>query len=53
VAYRVTFVRAAAKQLRKLAKNTQKRLVETIEDLASDPRPNGSKKLAGPEGLSE
>ena len=51
MAYRVTFVPAAAKQLRKLAKNTQARLIATISDLADDPRPNGSKKLAGSEGF--
>jgi len=51
VAYRVTFVPAAAKQLRKLAKSTQGRLVAAIELLAADPRPNGVKKLSGPEGF--
>lgn len=49
MAYKVTFVPAAARQLRKFARNTQERLVRAIERLAEDPRPVGCETMSGPE----
>jgi mRNA interferase RelE/StbE len=47
VSYRVELTTAAARQVRKLPRPIRDRVLEGIEELGEDPRPNGSKKLAG------
>ena len=47
--YRVEFTRAAARQIKKLPRAAQTRVLETIVQLAGEPRPRGSRKLAGEE----
>ena len=39
--------RTAEKQLKKLNRDNQRRVVKAIVALAEDPRPQGSRKLAG------
>lgn len=41
--YRITYKASAAKELRKLDRPTQRRLIAAIEDLAVTPRPDGVK----------
>lgn len=43
--YRITFKSSAAKELGKLDKQTQRRILTAIDALALDPRPSGVKKL--------
>ena len=43
--YHITYKASAAKELRKLDRPTQRRLLAAIEDLAVTPRPDGVKKL--------
>ena len=43
--YRITYKASAAKELRKLDRPTQRRLLAAIEGLAVNPRPDGVKKL--------
>lgn len=43
--YRITYKASAAKELRKLDRPTQRRLLAAIEDLTVTPRPDGVKKL--------
>lgn len=45
--YRLEISRTAEKQLRKLPRREQERVVATILPLATDPRPRGSRKLSG------
>ena len=47
MSYRVELTTAAARQVRKLPRPIRDRVLEGIEELGEDPRPNGSKKLAG------
>ncbi len=49
--YQVEFTPAARRQFRKLPSEAQRRLAPVIDALADDPRPAGSKKLAGPADL--
>ena len=49
--YHVEFSAPAAKQFRKLPGAIQQRLAPRINELAVDPRPHGSKKLSGEEGI--
>jgi mRNA interferase RelE/StbE len=51
VAYRVEILAAAQKDIRALRKPDQRRVVDAIEALGSDPRPHGCKKLRGLESL--
>ena len=51
MAYRVEIAPLARRQLRKLERATQLRLIERIEALGANPRPAGTKKLAGGESL--
>jgi mRNA interferase RelE/StbE len=46
---RVLFIPAAEKQLGKLSRDAQMRIVQAIAGLANDPRPYGCRKLAGRE----
>lgn len=43
--YCIIYKGSAAKELRKIDRPTQKRLFAAIEDLATNPRPDGVKKL--------
>lgn len=49
--YSIVFAPAALRQLRKLPKPDQKRIVREIEILEDDPRPHGIKKLQGTDNL--
>jgi mRNA interferase RelE/StbE len=49
--YSVELAPAAARQLRKLDRNTQSRILSCLEGLQSDPRPQNSLKLQGSEDL--
>ncbi|GAA4745113.1 type II toxin-antitoxin system RelE/ParE family toxin [Gordonia alkaliphila] len=48
--YRITYVASAAKALRKLDKQTARRILQAIEKLADDPRPPGCITLQGGHG---
>jgi mRNA interferase RelE/StbE len=48
--FRIEFSRSALKFLKGLAKKDAGRIVQAIEGLSLDPRPNGCKKLKGTEG---
>ena len=45
--YRVAVERSAEKDLRKLALDMRFRVADALRSLANDPRPVGSRKLAG------
>ena len=45
--YKIEISRTAEKQLKKLSKDDQKRVVAAILDLAENPLPKGSRKLTG------
>lgn len=45
--YRLEISRTAEKQLRKLPRREQERVVAAILPLAGNPRPRGSRKLSG------
>jgi mRNA interferase RelE/StbE len=45
--YRIEFARPAAKSLEDLSEQLRRRIGTAIDDLRSEPRPPGSKKLAG------
>lgn len=45
--YRVDITKKAAKQIAKLPRQIQSRVLTTIEALADEPRPSGAKKLSG------
>lgn len=47
MSYRVEFTTAAARQVKKLPRPARDRILDAIDDLQHDPRPNGAKKLAG------
>jgi mRNA interferase RelE/StbE len=49
--YKVEISRTAEKQLKKLSKDDQKRVVAAILDLAENPLPKGSRKLTGYEDV--
>lgn len=46
-AYRVEFKPSAAKAVRKLDSDVQRRIIARAEALADDPRPPGAEKLEG------
>jgi mRNA interferase RelE/StbE len=50
VTYQIQWLPAAARQLRKLDKPVQKRLVLAVARLGTDPRPHGVKALIGRPG---
>ena len=50
MSYRIEVAPAAVRQLRKLDRVAQRRVQTAIELLASEPRPNGAKKLVGGDG---
>jgi mRNA interferase RelE/StbE len=45
--YKIEVRPSAAKEIRRLDKSTQKKVVGALEGLSAEPRPNGVKKLAG------
>ncbi len=45
--YRIQFSRSAEKELHALPSNVTKRVVKVIDQLESNPRPSGCKKLKG------
>ncbi|MBK9157695.1 MAG: type II toxin-antitoxin system RelE/ParE family toxin [Propionibacteriaceae bacterium] len=45
--YQIVFTTAAAREIRKLPRLLQGRILDAIQDLGADPRPHGSKKLVG------
>ncbi len=45
--YAIEISRSAEKQLRKLARGEQERIVSAILPLAQNPRPRGARKLSG------
>ena len=47
--YKVEIKKSAAKEINKLPKVVIKRIVNKIQMLSEDPRPNGCKKLSGDE----
>jgi len=49
--YQVEIVGAAKRQLRKLSKENQRRVLDSVEKLAQNPRPHGYKQLQGEENL--
>ncbi|MEH1816051.1 MAG: type II toxin-antitoxin system RelE/ParE family toxin [Nostoc sp.] len=49
MSYKVEILRSALKQLKKIPSELQERIQIKIDDLATEPRPNGVKKLKGKE----
>jgi len=47
VTYAIEIIRSAQKQLSKIERQEQKRIIENIRNLAENPRPPGCKKLSG------
>lgn len=48
-AYQIRWKRSAAKELKKLPQATLLRILQSVESLATDPRPPGCRKLTGAE----
>ncbi len=51
MAHQVEVVGAAKRQLRKLSKDNQRRILVEIEKLGDNPRPHGYKQLQGEDNL--
>lgn len=47
VTYQVLLAKSATRELQRLPSKTQDRIIEALEDLEQNPRPQGCKKLAG------
>ena len=47
--YRIEIKRSATKELKRIAAKDQRRIIDRIRGLATDPRPAGTKKLSGEE----
>lgn len=47
--YKIIIRRSAEKEIEKLAKVDRRRIIKRIQDLGSNPRPTGVKKLSGEE----
>jgi len=47
VSYEVSILKSAVKQLQRLPRDPQERLLESMADLANSPRPIGAIKLVG------
>ena len=47
--YKIVIKRSAAKEFEKIPKSHRKRIVSKIQDLSTEPRPPGVKKLSGEE----
>lgn len=50
MSYRIEVAPSAVRQLRKMDRVAQRRVQGAIELVASEPRPNGAKKLIGGDG---
>ena len=48
--YAVEILRTAQKQLSRLDRQAQSRIIDSIRQLGADPRPSGCKKLSGRSG---
>jgi mRNA interferase RelE/StbE len=51
LSYQVELAPAAVRQLKKLTRDIQERIVQRLEDLAQEPRPDGVVKLESVESL--
>lgn len=51
LSYRVVLARSARKELERLPETVSGRVLDALERLGEQPRPNGSKKLRGAEDL--
>jgi mRNA interferase RelE/StbE len=51
VTYRIEFAPLARRQIKKLPREVQKRIIDRVEELAINPRPAGVKKLVSGENL--
>jgi mRNA interferase RelE/StbE len=51
VTYRVEFAPLARRQMKKLPREIQMRIIARVEELASNPRPAGVKKLVSEDNL--
>ena len=51
MSYRVTWSEKAAKHLRQIDKPVKKRIADTVNDLAGNPRPPGVKPVIGLPGV--
>jgi mRNA interferase RelE/StbE len=51
LSYQVELAPAAVRQLKKLTRDIQQRIVQRLEELAQEPRPDGVVKLEGVESL--
>lgn len=49
--YNVRYLRSAARQLRKLPRDVQVKVVSMVKELATEPRPSGCRKLAGSDNV--
>lgn len=49
MSYKVEILKGALKQLKKLSSEVQERIQVKIDDLSTEPRPSGVKKLKGKE----
>lgn len=47
MSYSIDILRVAQKQLARIDRTQQPRIIDAIRDLADDPRPSGCKKLSG------
>ena len=45
--HKIEILRSAQKQLSKIERKDQSRIIKAIRELAEEPRPQGSKKLSG------
>lgn len=45
--YSIEILRSAQKQLARIDRKAQSRIINAIKELGSNPRPSGSKKLSG------
>lgn len=51
MSYSITFTPAARRRLKKLDPSIQRRLIQRIRTLATEPRPSGVRKLSGRDTL--
>lgn len=51
MAYRIFFTRRALRDLEAVPDRDRERIARRIDGLATEPRPSGARKLAGPDNL--
>lgn len=49
--YRIAFIEAALRDIKKLTRQAQKQVVDKIQELSIEPRPDGIESLTGYKGL--